>query len=299
MNRNWKRMCDFLNVPNSLSYKNEYLYATNVGAVLTILFFIIIILLTSYEIVVLTKKSSFKLITNQYTDFSQVLDFSKSHFLFQLINDKGKSMKLDDKLFNLKPYMMELTVKYENGIRIRKLTNTLLEIDSCDKIYSNFSYYSELNLSEFLCFKPGQNLTAFGLLGDRFNPYKGIRIYINRCDGDDCYDDEEFEIQFHNVKFMVTYLSLGSNLFDLKDENVEYQIFTQSMSISTNMLKKIVLTFNAGIFELYNNIIFGEKMVFNYVFGNDYSVEADLDFTITLQKKDILYHIFHFFIVEL
>ena len=62
MNRNWKRMCDFLNVPTSLSYKNEYLYATNVGAVLTILFFIIIILLTSYEIVVLTKKSSFKLI---------------------------------------------------------------------------------------------------------------------------------------------------------------------------------------------------------------------------------------------
>ena len=184
MKKDWLRRYDFLNVPTSLSYKKEYFYATNVGAVLTILFFLIIITITSYELIILSKKSSFKLISNQYTDLSQIIDFYENPFFFQIINGNGKIINTDDKLFELKAYIMEMKyTKYENGTKKKKLTNTPLEMDICDKIYSNNSYYSELNLSKFLCFKPGQNWTAYGLLGDRNNPYKGIRIYINKCTG--------------------------------------------------------------------------------------------------------------------
>ena len=92
------RSCDFLNIPTSLSYKNEYFYATNVGATLTIFFIIIIISLSTYEVILLYHKTSFSLISNQYTDLSQTLDFSQTPFLFQIINNKGKHIDLENKI---------------------------------------------------------------------------------------------------------------------------------------------------------------------------------------------------------
>ena len=53
-------------------------------------FFAIIIALVTYEIILLYNKSSFTLISNQYTDLSETIDFSQTPFLFQLINEKGK-----------------------------------------------------------------------------------------------------------------------------------------------------------------------------------------------------------------
>ena len=180
MRKNWFRKYDFLNVPTSLSYKNEYFYSTNVGAALTIFFFIIIIILFTYEFVLLYKKSSFTLISNQYTDLLHPIDFSETPFLFQIINGNGKYLELDEKLFEIVAYNMEQKiVNYQNGTRKRRVTNTIIELEKCDKIYSNESEYSELNLSRYICFKPGQNLTSFGLLGDLNKPYKGIRLYIN------------------------------------------------------------------------------------------------------------------------
>ena len=192
MKKDWFRKCDFLNVPTSLSYKNEYFYTTNVGATLTVLFFVIIITLTTYEIILLYKKNSFSLISNQYTDLSEVIDFSQTPFLFQLINDKGKVTNKDDKTFFMEAYIMEQSIiQYENGTRKKKVKNTKIEMDECDKIYANETEFAGLNLSRYICIKPGQNLTAFGLLGDPNNAYRGIRIYINKCNGSNCYSDSE------------------------------------------------------------------------------------------------------------
>ena len=297
MNQKWLKRCDFLNIPTSLCYKNEYFYATYIGAVLTIIFFIIIVIITSYQIVILNTKSSFTLISNQYTDLSQVIDFSQTPFLFQMINDKGKIIEMDHKLFDMVAYNMEQTITfYENGTRRRKVTNTKLELEKCDKIFMNESEYSELNLSGYMCIKPGQNLTAFGLLGDMAKPYKGIRIYINKCSGSDCYDDEEIAKKFHNAKFFVTYLSLSSNMFTLTGDDIKYQLFTKFCSLSTSILKKIVFTFDIGRFYLYNNILFKNKISFNYILGNDYSIDVDLDPTSTLKSSEytIAYISFHF-----
>ena len=297
MRKNWFKRYDFLNVPTSLSYKNEYFYATNVGAALTIFFFFIIAVLISYEIILLYKKTSFTLISNQYTDLFQTIDFSETPFLFQIINGNGKTLDLDEKLFELVAYNMEQTIrKYENGTRKRKITNTKIEFEKCDKIYSNEFEYSELNLSRYICFKPGQNLTAFGLLGDLNKPYKGIRIYINRCSGENCYDNSVIEKQFHNAKFFVNYLSLSSNMFNLKSEDIKYQIFTKFCSLSPHILKKVVFTFDLGRFNLFNDVLFGNNISFNYLIGNDYSLDVDLDSTSTLSSNEntIAYISFHF-----
>ena len=297
MKKNWFRKCDFLNVPTSLSYKNEYFYATNVGAALTLFFFVIIIAITTYEIILLYKKSSFTLISNQYTDLSEIIDFAQTPFLFQLINDRGREMNVDDKAFVMESYIMEQTfIQYENGTRVRRVNNIKIEMDICDKFYSNLSEFSGLNLSSYICMTPGQNLTAYGLLGDPNNVYRGIRVYINKCTGDNCYDDDTISKKLHNAKFKVSYLSLSSNIFYLNSPDIKYQLFTKFCSISTAILKKIVFTFDIGRFYLYNNVLFRNKIAFNYLLGNDYTLDVDLDSTSTLKKSDhtIAYISFHF-----
>ena len=287
MKKFWLKRCDLLNVPTSLSYKNEYFYETNIGAILTILFFIIILIITSYQIILLSKKSSFKLISNQYTDLSQKLDFSQTPFLFELTNDYGQAIELDSKLFSIEAFSSEMAmIIYENGTIKRIFSNTKLELEKCSEIYSNQSEYSNLNLSRYICIKPEQNLTSFGLVGDINYPFKGIRIYINKCSGSDCYDNSEIIKKMNNVKFIVSYLSLSSNMFYLKNENIKYQLYSKYFSISTNVLKKIIFTYDIGRFYLYNSIAFKNEISLNYILGNDYSIDFDLDPTSTIQNND-------------
>ena len=56
-------------------------------------------------------------------------------------------------------------------------------------------------------------MTAYGLLGDVNNAFKGLRIYINKCSDSDCYNISEIDKKLRNSKFVVTYLSLSSNMF--------------------------------------------------------------------------------------
>ena len=288
---------DFLNIPISLSYKNEYFYSSNMGSGLTILFFLIIIILITYQIIILYKKSSFSLISNQYTDLLQTIDFSETPIFFQITNSNNKIMELDNKLFELIAYNMESYIEQnEDGTSRRRVRNTEVQLEKCNENILNHSEFSELNLSSYICIKPGQNMTAFGLLGDKNNLYKGLRIYINKCNGPDCYDYDEIEEQFHNAKFYIYYLSLSSNMFYLNSKDIKYQLLTKFCSLSTNLLKKIVFTFDIGRFHLYNNIFFQNNISFNYLLGNDYSLDSDIDPTSTLKNDEytIAYISFHY-----
>ena len=131
-------------------------------------FFAIIIALVTYEIILLYNKSSFTLISNQYTDLSETIDFSQTPFLFQLINEKGKVTNKDDKAFVLEAYTMEQSItKYENGTTKKKVKNTKIEMIECDKIYSNEIEFNGLNLSKYICIKPG---TKFDCLWITWRP---------------------------------------------------------------------------------------------------------------------------------
>ena len=286
MKKDWLRRYDFLNVSTSLSFKNEYFYPTNLGAILTILLTLIIIFIILYEIITLNKKTSFTLISNQYTDLSQSIDFSKTPFLFEFTNNRGEIFDLDNKLFVLEAYQMQMKLEEgKDGSKIRNITTSKLELIKCDKILSNKPEYSDLDLERFICIKPGPNLTSYGLSGDMNNPSKGIRLYINKCGGPNCYNTNEIIKQLNNAKFIVTYLSLSPNIFYLNSENISYQLYSKYFSISTNILKKIVFSFDIGRFYLFNNIASKKNISLDYIIGNDYSIDIDLDPTSTIQNN--------------
>ena len=186
----------------------------------------------------------------------------------------------------IEAYLMQMQIKIgENGSKIRDITNTKLELIKCDKILSNKQEYSELDLTRFICIKPGQNLSSYDLIGDMNNPFRGIRLYINKCSGPNCYDTNEIVNQLNNAKFIVTYLSLSSNIFYLNSENITYQLYSKYFSISTNILKKIIFTYDIGRFYLFNNVAFKKNRSLDYIIGNDYSIDIDLDPKSTIQNN--------------
>ena len=299
MIKNWLKKCDFLNIQMSLSYKNANFYATNIGAILTIICFIIIISISSYEIKQLYNKSYFTIISNQYTDLSEKLDFEKTPLLFQLATSSGQLIENDEKLYELKAIDVEYSIEEtENGQRKKSLHNRILELERCDKVLiNNTEIFSNLNLSKYVCLKKGQNLTSYGLLGDSNNGFKGFRIYVNKCNGKiNCYDNDVIVNKLKNSKFVVTYLSLNANIYNLDIQNLKYQLFSQSCSISTNILKKIYFSYNIGKFSLYEDIFYKKRYSFQYIIANNQNLDIDLDSSSTLENNDytLAYISFHY-----
>ena len=293
------RNFDLMHTPMSLSYKNEYFYTTNIGAILTILCFIIIIGIGAFEIKSLYDKSSFTIISNQYIDLNEKIDFSETPLLFQLIDNKGEILKIDEKLFEFIAYDMEWYVGIdENGKKDYKVINTKLEIDQCSKVLlNNTDYLASLDLSTYICIKSGQNITSYGYLGDMNNGYKGFRIYLNKCNGKvNCYNDSYIIKTLQNIKFRVSYLGLNTNIFDFGNQKLNYQMFSKSCSVSTNILKKFYFTFSIGRLYLYNNIFFKKRKKFDYIIGNDAIMDFDLDPSSTINKNSntLAYFSFNF-----
>ena len=288
MTHNWFQSCDLLHIPMSLSYKNEYFYTTTVGAILTIICFIIVLIISIYDIKSLSEKSSFSIITNQYTDISEQIDFAKRPLLFQLIDNTGNIMEPDNRLFEFKAVDMEwLVVNDENGKQNYKVLNTNLKMDKCDKVLpSSSEYLKNIDLSKFFCISSGQNIISYGYLGDMNNGYKGFRIYLNKCNSNNnCYDESEIKSKLSNIKFRVSYLGLNTNIFNIGTKNLGFQMISKACSVSTNILKKIYFTFTIGRFNLYNSIFTKEKKIFNYIIANNPITDIDLDPSSTVDKN--------------
>jgi hypothetical protein len=101
----------------------------------------------------------------------------------------------------------------------------------------------------------------------------------------DCYDNTTIIKRLQNIKFRVTYSSLNTNIFKLGTDNLDFQLFSKSCSVSTNILKKFYFTFSIGRFHLYNNIFFKKRTLFNYIIGNDAIMDIDLDPSSTINKN--------------
>lgn len=290
MKKNWIKNFDLLHIPMSLSYKNEYFYKTNIGAALTIICFIIIICISSYEIKTLVDKTSFSLITSQYMDLSKSINFSESILLFQLVDSSGKEIENRKQIYEFKAYDMESVLEYTStGKKYSKTITNKLEMDYCDNILLNdIEYLTDLNLSNYLCLKPGQNITSYGFLGDISNGYKGIRIYLNKCNNSktNCDNEDIIKTKLQNSKFRVAYISLNTNIFDMKSKNLSFQLFSKSCSVSTNLLKKFHFSFSIGKFHLYNDAFFKKEKLFDYIIGHEPSMDVDLDPSSTLKNNN-------------
>jgi hypothetical protein len=287
MSNDWFKTCDLLHIPMSLSYKNEYFYKTTIGAVLTIICFFVVLSISLYEIKSLTEKSSFTIITNQYTDLSEQIDFSTRPILFQLIDNAGNIMEPDSKLFEFKAVDMEWIVTIDkDGNQVHHVINKKLNMDKCDKIYNFSDSLKDVDLSKFFCISLGQNLTSYGYFGDMNNGFKGFRVYLNKCSANsDCYNESEILSKLSNIKFRFAYFGLNTNIYNLGTQNLKYQMLSKACSVSTNILKKIYFPFTIGRFNLYNNIFLRKKKIFNYIIANDPTTDFDLDPSQTIDKN--------------
>jgi len=256
---------------------------------LTIIFFIIIICISSFEIKSLVDKTSFSIITSQYMDLSKNINFSESILLFQLVDSSGKEIEQSEQIYEFKAYDMESVLEYTStGKKYSKTITNKLEMDYCNNVLLNdIEYFSDLNLSNYLCIKPGQNATSYGFLGDISNGYKGIRIYLNKCNNKtNCHNEDIIKEKLQNSKFRVAYISLNTNIFDMKSKKLSFQLFSKSCSVSTNLLKKFVFSFSLGRFHLYNNAFFKKEILFDYIIGHEPSMDVDLDPSSTLKNNN-------------
>ena len=286
MPNNWLRKWDLLHTPISLSYNNEYFYTTTVGAILTIICFLVVLSISIYQIKSLVDKSSFSIITNQYTDLSESIDFDERPFLFQLIDNAGRIMEADSKLYEFKAVNMEWLVKFdENGKQYSEVISTQLNMDRCDKVLHNSEYLKTLDLSKFSCINSGQNITSYGYFGDMDNGFKGFRIYLNKCNNNNCYDESVILSKLSNIKFRVSYLGLNTNIFKIGTSDLNYQMTSKACSVSTNILKKVYFSFSFGRFFLFNDIFTKKKKEYNYIIGNSPTIDVDLDPSSTSAKN--------------
>jgi hypothetical protein len=92
------------------------------------------------------------------------------------------------------------------------------------------------------------------------------------------------------------YLSLDTNIHTIDVDHLEYQLFSQTFSISTNLLKKIYFTFDVGRFFLYDNIIFKKQNKFDFISLNNQYADFDLDPTSTMSEdpNTLAYASFHY-----
>ena len=100
-----------------------------------------------------------------------------SRFKTQLVN-------LSTKLLLCIVYQQCSSTVDVNGTNV--ITNNVRRIllEPCDitkHFFGYEEYFSHLNISNYKCFVPGQNLQISGRIGDKLNGFKQLTVYVNKC----------------------------------------------------------------------------------------------------------------------
>ena len=264
---------DILRFHIPISYKNYSSYRTVIGAILSLF---IIITIISYSIIkfkILIKKTSFTLISNEIQNSNGLINFSNIPILFTLYDDKGNNYEDNPKLYNFSVTQIE---QIYNKDGTSKHITRQIEIDRCDHLAESFdllNYFSNYNLTKYTCIKPGQNLTTYGVSGDTYNNYEEFRIYLNKCDNatNDCYDGSIVEKEFKkNLLFTVLFLGYNTDFVSAdKNQNIEYQIYSNFVSVSPYLVKKVYMNFILGKYYLYDNIFYNSKKIYTYFMNGE------------------------------
>ena len=259
------------NIP--ISYKNNSSYRTIVGAFLSLFSAITLITYSIIKFKNLINKANFSLITNEIQNSNGLIDFSKTPILFTLYDDKGNNYKDDPKLYNFSVAQIE---QIYNKDGTSKHITRKIEIERCDHLVGSFellNYFSNYNLTKYNCIIPGQNLTTYGVLGDTFNNYEGFRIYINKCNNNanNCYDESIIEKELKkNLLFTVLFLGYNTDFVSSdENKNIEYQIYSNFVSVSPYLIKKVYMNFILGKYYLYDNLFYNSKKIYTYFMNGE------------------------------
>ena len=256
------RTIDMYGASIPIYFQKESKYKTLFGSALTVLSILIIIIFIIIFLYELCSKGSFTIVSSTFINSDEIIDFSNIPFLFSLSNSEGEYIEFDEKLFTFSVfdtnYKKLINTKGKNEFQ---LVNTKIDIERCDKIRDKnplFNYFSNYNLSHYMCIKPGQNLTMYGRFGDQENGYKGFGIYIDRCHYDlkNCYELNYINNLLSDVKFNFLTLENGIDHYRTNNTNIFYEIRADGRSLSTLFMKKFYYSFTSGHYLIDNSIIF-------------------------------------------
>ena len=264
---------DLLQSSIPISYKKHSSYRTTFGAVLSLFAIIPVSTYTIIKFKILFDKKQFTIISSEVQNSKGLINFSDIPILFTLYDDKGNNFEDDLKLYNFSVEQIE-QIYTKDGKSI--YASRPIKLERCDHLVKSFEllkHFSDYNLTEYTCIKPGQNLTTYGVLGDTFNNYAGFRIYVTKCNNtkSQCYDKNIIEQKLKkNLLFIVLYLGYNIDFISTDEtKNIEYQIYSNFISVSPYLVKKAYLNFILGKFYLYDNIFFNSKKEFNYFINGE------------------------------
>jgi len=265
---------DLLRIPISLSYKNKYLYRTFIGASLTIIGAIIIVVYFIVKLIGTFQKKTFAIISNEFQNPKASINFTNIPILFALADNNGNPLELNPKIVDFSVVLSEYVRNFDkNGNSQILYSENEIEIDRCDKLNDSidFSYFSEYNLSDFKCIKPFQNLSINGTYGDIINGYKSLKINIKKCNKliEECYDSEYIETIISNSRFIIVYSGHKTNFYNKSEKDIEKAIYSRSISLSPVFCKKVFYYMTLVKFQLYDNVLFGNKKEEIYFINRD------------------------------
>ena len=287
---------DLLNIPISLSYNNQYLYRTFVGATLTIILFIIIITYFIYQFIQIFNKSSFSIISNEFQNPKESIDFTNVPILFGLTDDVGNPLQLDPKVAKyfviLNEYRQQIDKK---GNSNTQHIQTILQTERCDKLKDSLdlSLFHGYNISYFQCIKPSQNITINGSYGN-ISGYKSLKINIKKCnnENDNCLNTNNIDSIISNSRFMVIYRGYKTNFYDLDTKDIEQTIYSRSITLSPYFLKRVFYYMSLVKYNLYDNIFSNFKIETQYYINRGMIIENEPIKNESYDKDTLAYYSF-------
>ena len=287
---------DLLDIPISLSYNNQYLYRTFVGATLTIILFIIIITYFIYQFIQIFNKSSFSIISNEFQNPKESIDFTNVPILFGLTDDVGNPLQLDPKVAKyfviLNEYRQQIDKK---GNSNTQHIQTILQTERCDKLKDSLdlSLFQGYNISYFQCIKPSQNITINGSYGN-ISGYKSLKINIKKCnnENDNCLNTNNIDSIISNSRFMVIYRGYKTNFYDLDTKDIEQTIYSRSITLSPYFLKRVFYYMSLVKYNLYDNIFSNFKIETQYYINRGMIIENEPIKNESYDKDTLAYYSF-------
>ena len=292
---------DLYKIPIPISYENNYVYKTNIGAALTIISFLIIAIYTLLQISTLLDRSSYTITTSESQDLRGKIDLSNTPIMFRLLDLLYNPVDYDPKLFTFTATYTETIYTIINGEKKRINNIKNLEIERCDKLKKEFKELNELseyNLTKYMCIKPNQNLILYGSATDIHNDITSLGIQVSKCDNqtNECFDLDMINNLIEKRIVSLTYLGYITNFTNINNgKNIGYKTYTNYISLSKHLRKSVIISFNICKLNLFDTFFVTHKTEINYFtqkeFYRDFTYVEDIsNYSDELIRFDIIFN---------
>jgi hypothetical protein len=172
---------DFSSAEPKFFIKGKARFATASGALLN---FFALIGVTSISLIFFIDfflGKQFSIIFSQVNDFDRNLNLSDVPILFGASNTKGQYFN-NSIIYFLVQYVNVTTT----GTKFLTIQSEVCEINKHFGSYKK--YFQDIDISNYYCIVPGQNINLFGKSGDTVNGNSNLAIFIARCDNSSQYN---------------------------------------------------------------------------------------------------------------